>query len=264
MPFGEVAPAELDFLDELVGVAFGAPVMRLEPAPLPATAFAPLRAQYDADLLLDELYARLPDRCLRILGVTEVDLFVPGRTFVFGYAHLSDGMAVFSLGRLRETFYGREPDPVRLRMRVCRAVVHELGHTFGNPHCQDHCVMHSVTQVETLDALTPGFCHSCRARAEEALRVAPGSAAGRWARGMAHLRRRDLARAVEALEQAVRSAPREARYHHDLGTARLLAGDHEGARAALRRAVELGGDARHGRLEWVAAAAEGGDGDDDL
>jgi archaemetzincin len=263
LPFGQVAARELDFLDELVGVAFGAATLRLGGVGLPERAYAPERAQFDANVFLDELYARLPDRCLRVVGVTEVDLFVPGRTFVFGYAHLSDGVAMFSQARLRQTFYGQPSDAERLRMRVCRAVVHELGHTFGNTHCEGRCVMHAVSQVDTLDALAPSYCAGCRARVEEGLGIAPWSAIGRWQRGMTHLRRRSYVEAARAFEHAVGAAPLEPRYHHDLGTTRLLLGDHAGARAALRRAVELGGDghAQRWTVEPTPTAAEGG-GDD--
>jgi archaemetzincin len=262
LPFGAVAPEALHFLDELLPATLGAATLHLPPVALPEQALSAPRAQYDADVLLDELYARAPDRCLRILGVAEVDLYVTGRTFVFGYAHLSDGMAVFSLARLRESFYGRAPQLAPLHLRIGRAVLHEMGHTFGNPHCEESCVMHAVTQIETLDALPPGFCRSCQLRVEAGLRIEPWSALGRWQRGMAHLRRREFARAVEALEHAVRSAPREPRYLHDLGAARLALGDRAGARAALRRAVELGGPATASPLGWALAAAEGGDSDD--
>jgi archaemetzincin len=241
LPFGEVPADELRFLDELMGAAFGADTLVLDALETPRHAYSVSRAQYDADLLLDELFAKLPDRCMRIVGVTQADLYVSGRTFVFGYAHLSDGVSVYSSARFREEFYGRRRDLGRQRARVCRAVIHEMGHTFGNPHCTDpRCVMHPVTHIETLDALAPWYCESCHERVRGGLTVAPWSARGRWERGMALLRRREFARAAAMFEHAVRCAPNEPRYYNDLGIALLSAGDRQGARIAFQRAAELG------------------------
>jgi archaemetzincin len=240
-PFGEVAAEELRFVDELMGAAYGADTLVLAAVEAPRHAYSIARAQYDADLLLEELFARLPDRCLRIIGVTQADLYVTGRTFVFGYAHLTDGLALYSSARFREEFYGRRRDLGRHRARICRALIHELGHTFGNPHCHEaSCVMHAVTHIETLDALAPWYCDGCHARVRQSLAVAPWSARGRWERGMALLRRHDFTRAADWLEHAARCAPTEARFWNDLGVALLAAGDRERSRAAFRRAVELG------------------------
>lgn len=239
-PLGEVPFTELRALERILSGSFGAKAVVLAPVAMPREAYAPGRGQHDADLLLDQLFGRLPERCLRVVGVTEADLFIAGRTFVFGYAHLTDGMAIYSLARLRESFYGRPPDDDALARRTRRAVVHEVGHTFGASHCDDaRCVMHSVTHVETLDALVPEYCDHCRPRVESGLVTAPWSARGRWERGLAWLRRRVYVRAVEALEHAVSCAPLEPSYHHDLGVARLASGDRDGAHAAFSRATEL-------------------------
>ena len=241
LPFGEVPDDELRFIDELMGAAYGADTVLLRAVESPRHAYSMARAQYDADLLLDELFARLPDRCLRIVGVTQADLYVAGRTFVFGYAHLTDGVAMYSSARFREEFYGRRRDLGRHRARVCRALIHELGHTFGNPHCNElSCVMHPVTHVETLDALAPWYCDGCHARVRRSLALAPWSARGRWERGMALLRRREYARAAEWLGHAVTCAPSEPRFWNDLGVALLASGDRERSRDAFRRASELG------------------------
>ena len=223
-PLGDVAPVELQRITRVVARAFGAKTLALPPAPLDPAFLVRERKQYDADLLLDELFTRLPERSLRIVGVTESDLYVQGRTFVFGYAHLTDGMAVYSLNRLREEFYGRRGDDARVDARVRRALVHELGHTFGVPHCDDErCVMRVVSQIDSLDALPPRYCTPCKHRVSSGLAIAPWSAVGRFERGMAHFRRRQFPRAIAHLEHAVRCAPLDGRYRHALALAQLAA-----------------------------------------
>jgi len=240
-PFGDLSSEPLEHVRRLIARELGATTVVLPPRPVPRAAYSPERGQHDAELLLDALFDALPERCLRVLGVTEADLYITGRTFVFGYAHLSDGMALCSLARLRESYYGRAPDDLRLEARLRRAIVHELGHTFGVPHCEARCVMHSVTHVESLDALEADYCRLCRAKVERGIGIEPWSARGRRERGVAWLRRGQPRRAADLLESALRCTPLDPALHHELATARLAAGDRTGAKAALRRAFELYG-----------------------
>jgi archaemetzincin len=240
VPLGDVAPAELQRIERILDEDFAASAVVLPRVPLPEESYCRERQQYDADVLLETLFLHQPERCLRVIGVADADLFVRGRTFVFGYAHLTDGMAIYSVTRLRESFYGRDEDLSQLAERVRRAAVHELGHTFGSPHCGDGgCVMHPVSHVDTLDALSTAYCASCRERVARGLDTPPWSARGRWDRGLAFLRRRDFMRAAEWLTHAAQCAPLDASIHHDLGVALLGLGERSRARAALRRALQL-------------------------
>jgi archaemetzincin len=94
--------------------------------------------------------------------VTEVDLYVPVLTFVFGEAQLADGGAVVSVHRLRQEFYGLPADPELLRWRMLKEALHELGHTYGLRHCPDYtCVMSASNGVERIDLKSADFCAAC-------------------------------------------------------------------------------------------------------
>jgi archaemetzincin len=257
---GDVAASDLSFLEKVIATLLGARSVVLPPVPIPAVHFDPTRHQYDADRLLELLFSRLPDGALRIIGVLAADMFAAGRTFVFGYAHLRDGVGVYSVARLREEWYGRPADDVVLHARAYRAVAHELGHTFGNPHCESSgCVMRAVSHIESLDALGPSYCTGCLKRVRRGLTVAPSSAEGRFLRAGALLRRRYPARAVAAYREATRKAPLDARYQNDLGVALLTLADRDGARAAFRRAAELASDFPHPYYNLgILAREEGG------
>jgi archaemetzincin len=223
--FDEVERDEIRRLERILDETFGAPAVVLPAVPLPEGAFDPERRQFDADQLLDQLFARLPERCLRVVGVTAADLYIRGRTFVFGYAHLTDGMAIYSLARLREQFYGRAGDAARLDARVRRAAIHEFGHTFGVPHCTGpRCVMNTVTHVETLDALDVEYCETCHERVAEGLVTPPWSAHGRRARAFAFLRRRAYRQAVVELQHAVACSPLDPSLRQALDFALAAAG----------------------------------------
>jgi archaemetzincin len=245
-PLGTVPDTELEFVDDVIGALLGARTIRLPAIRVPDGLWDRNRAQYDADRLLDLLFERLPDRALRIVGVLDADMYASGRTFVFGYAHLRDGVAVYSVARLREQWYGRVADREKEHARSYRALAHELGHTFGNPHCEGPgCVMRAVSQVDSLDALGPGYCERCLRRVRRGLLIAPSSAEGQFLRGGALLRRRQVSRAIEAYRLATERGPLEPRYFNDLGVALLAAADREAARRSFRRATELSADFPH-------------------
>lgn len=142
--------------------------------PLPATvdeesldpqfAWSERRGQYYSTLLLQSLSLRGQEG-ERVLGVTNVDLYVPVLTFVFGEAQLGGPSAVVSTYRLREETYGLPPDPIRLRERLLKEAMHEIGHTYGLRHCHEwNCVMASSHVVEMIDVKTAELCPQCKAR----------------------------------------------------------------------------------------------------
>jgi archaemetzincin len=154
-----VGPQPLDRLDALAaGLARVLGVScSVEPVPFdPGFAWSPERAQYYSTRIL----AALPETTL---GVSAHDLFVPILTFVFGEAQLRGSRALVSTYRLREEFYGDAADESKLRDRLLKEALHELGHNFGLRHCDDwRCVMASSHSVETLDLKVPAYCPQCR------------------------------------------------------------------------------------------------------
>lgn len=98
----------------------------------------------------------------RILGVTEVDLYVPRLNFVFGEAKCPGKTAIISLFRLKPEFYGH-PANLELFMNRCvKEAVHEIGHTLSLRHCQNpHCVMFFSNSILDTDRKEKTFCEKC-------------------------------------------------------------------------------------------------------
>ena len=91
-----------------------------------------------------------------------VDLYVPVLTYVFGEAQLDGKAAVVSTHRLRDELYGLPQNPQKLRERLEKEAVHELGHTFGLIHCpKPNCVMYTSTYAEEIDFKPMNFCETC-------------------------------------------------------------------------------------------------------
>jgi archaemetzincin len=117
------------------------------------------RQQHHSTAILRWLRAHRPPDAMKVLGVTDVDLFIPVLTFVYGEAQLSGSCAVVSTARL-----GRLPDRTDgpLASRLVKECIHELGHTFGLVHCgSPSCVMSRSTNLAAVDGKQASFCRDC-------------------------------------------------------------------------------------------------------
>lgn len=126
-------------------------------------AFDPNRVQYNSSLILRQLIMKPPPDAEKILGVLDVDLFIPILTFVFGEAQLKGIGAVVSAHRLHGQFYGLPENREVTTERLLKEAVHELGHTFGLIHCpQPECVMNASTYAENIDQKSAELCFLCQ------------------------------------------------------------------------------------------------------
>ncbi len=139
----------------------------------PVDAFDPRRQQHSSTRILQWLIERRPQDAQKVLALTDVDLFIPILTFVFGEAQLEGAAAVVSTARLR-TNHGTSNMRL-LTTRLAKECVHELGHTFGLIHCgRPGCVMTRSVSVLDVDAKTVSFCDDCWARFQELEREGRG------------------------------------------------------------------------------------------
>lgn len=171
LPIGEVNRKVLGAVRDGLSEAFpSVPCLVADKAILvPQSAYVASRRQYLSTEILGiisnfakEAEAASRERC-HVLGVTDVDLYVPGLNFVFGEARCPGNAAVISLHRLRPEFYGVPPDETVFRERAVKEAVHELGHTFGLRHCSNPtCVMHFSLHIGMTDLKQAEFCDRCQ------------------------------------------------------------------------------------------------------
>ena len=131
--------------------------------PVPQDAYNASRHQYHSSSIL----ARIQDyveksEADRVLGVTEVDLYVPRLNFVFGEAQCPGRTAIISLFRLKPEFYGRSPNRNLFVERSVKEAVHEVGHTLGLVHCSNSaCIMFFSNSIFDTDRKKLAFCERC-------------------------------------------------------------------------------------------------------
>jgi archaemetzincin len=166
---GDVTVDVLAAVEDAVTGRLGLRVSRWPGLVDPTEAWDPVRGQYSSIAMMRLALAAAPPGALRLLLVTEVDLFVPVLSFVFGQAQIDGIVAVMATARLRQSFYGLPGDERLEVMRSRIEALHELGHTFGLTHCTERaCAMSLATTVQHVDLKTDGYCAGCDALVTEA------------------------------------------------------------------------------------------------
>lgn len=134
--------ADLAFIERALLAFYDIATVRLAEATLPESAFYPPRGRYRAERLLDFLGPKLPPDGHRILGLTGVDISTTKGSYVdwgvMGLANIEGTACVLSSFRCRRGAKNAE----HALVRFAKTAVHELGHTFGLPHCPTRgCLM---------------------------------------------------------------------------------------------------------------------------
>jgi archaemetzincin len=170
VPLGVGGDAVVRIIAANIQALFHLPVDLLPDLTGPDYALNGRRQQYNALLILKRL-AESRRAHHRLLGVVNVDLFIPVLTHVFGEAQLGGRAAVVSLYRLREQQDGGRVHLDALYERAAKVAVHELAHTFALAHCeQPECIMRASYGLGDLDGTPLFFCDYCGAFLAEAYR----------------------------------------------------------------------------------------------
>lgn len=159
-----LAPVDKDAVEtarRAIAARFRVAVDVLPTKPLPREAYYAPRDRYRADRLLDWLEANTDRRYAKVVAITARDISTTSRGVydwgVFGLGGIDRRPCVLSTFRL-----GRGVSRERVRVRLGRVAVHEVGHTFGLDHCpRANCTMQDAGgSINTVDRET-GFCPAC-------------------------------------------------------------------------------------------------------
>ncbi|MGQ9664606.1 MAG: archaemetzincin family Zn-dependent metalloprotease [bacterium] len=153
----------LDFSELISGVLqkeFKEPILCAGEFKAPRHCFNPLRNQYDASLLIDQIKKIFNKECDRHLLIVDIDLYSPRFNFIFGLAEPHECAAIVSVYRLAENGLTQE--------RLAKEVIHEVGHLMGLSHCKNPtCVMYFSHTVDDTDRKDMKLCPECRRKIEK-------------------------------------------------------------------------------------------------
>lgn len=137
---------------------------------VPEETFNKTRQQYSSNSILSRIrnYAKKDITIDKILGIADIDIFVPNLNFVFGEAEYPGKAALISLWRLKPEFYEQPSNNELLIERSTKEAVHELGHTLGLKHCSNpFCVMYFSNSIFETDRKQSLFCSKCHFKVEK-------------------------------------------------------------------------------------------------
>ena len=159
---GDVPEIALKVIAAHITGYYKLPVQILPPLGHPDYAFDERRFQYDVGIILKAFESIKFKDHDKVIGVLNLDLFVPIFTYVFSEAKQGGKFALISLFRLGKNPDG-SPSPSSLIFeRAAKVALHELGHLFNLLHCQEKkCLMNFSGGVEDLDNTPIYLCRYC-------------------------------------------------------------------------------------------------------
>jgi len=120
------------------------------------------RDQYHSTAILEKLASTSPSQAIKVVAITNKDLFIPILTHVYGEAQLAGKACIVSTFRLHEGLSVANIEK-EFENRVVKEVLHELGHTFNLRHCDDKsCIMHYCRSIKDVDRKTDQLCRYCK------------------------------------------------------------------------------------------------------
>ena len=173
VPFGSVSRELTRKLAAVIQAEFKLPVAmpREGLAIPPGSKWA--GGQYNADTFLNALeeYARKNSDALRVVGVTDCDLGLPGRGYFFS-PWRAGGPVVVSARRMKASDYAITCS------RAATQAVHALGYSLFLPPCdKPDCPLADVFVVDDLDGRKPRACDVCAQRIAHAVNAERGLSA---------------------------------------------------------------------------------------
>ncbi|MCX6294997.1 MAG: Zn-dependent protease [Bacteroidetes bacterium] len=165
VPFSGVDASYATLLKSEIEIFYTCDITILPGQNLPDFAYYKPRNRYKADSLLKFLNMKRPKEYNLILGITNKDISTKDETHedwgIFGLGFLGGPSCVVSDFRLKKS----AKDINQLHERLIKVVLHELGHTFGLPHCsaEKSCLMEDADgTIKSVDREEKHLCESCK------------------------------------------------------------------------------------------------------
>ena len=129
-------------------------------------AYNKKRNQYSASKILVFAKKFVPQDADVLFLVVDKDLYEEGYNYIFGQS--AGNVCIVSIYRFKPcTKIDTEKEKFLLKERTVKTIIHELGHSFGLPHCSNpSCVMFFSNWVGDTDRKSKCFCEKCEKKLE--------------------------------------------------------------------------------------------------
>jgi archaemetzincin len=172
VPLGEVCELTVKSIAAHILGYFQLDALVLPPMEHPMYAYNERRHQYDAGAIITAMESLSFPQCDKIIGVMDLDLYIPIFVHVLGEARQGGGAALVSIYRLKPSSSPSQ-EGLNLQMeRAAKVALHELGHLYDLHHCMDSlCLMHFSGGLEDLDQTPLYLCRYCSLYLRDALAI---------------------------------------------------------------------------------------------
>ncbi len=172
-PIGNVPAEEIEILKEALDSVYNTRIITLEQTPAPEPAFVNIKTpRYRADKLIAWLKQNKPDTLDYIIGLTGYDISIT-KSDIWGRVKEPksryEDFGIFGLGykpgkSCVVSYFRLGSDAHKLKDRLAKIAVHEIGHNLGLDHCKNkRCVMtDAVEKITTIDNAEMKLCSKCR------------------------------------------------------------------------------------------------------
>ena len=114
-------------------------------------------------MVLKYLSENIPEDTYKTLAITDLDLYSPIFSCLYGEAQLGGKCALVSIFRMRQEYYNLRPDRELFLARCEKEAIHEMAHTMGLLHCNDiNCIMFPSASIIDTDVKSNSFCPVCQ------------------------------------------------------------------------------------------------------
>jgi len=172
VPLGEVCELTVKSIAANILGYLHLDTLILPPMEHPMYAYNERRHQYDAGAMITAMESLSFPQCDKIVGVVDLDLFIPIFAHVFGEARQGGRAALVSISRLKPPSLTSQ-EALNLQMeRAAKVALHELCHLYDLHHCMEGlCLMHFSGGLEDLDQTPLYLCRYCSLYLRDALSV---------------------------------------------------------------------------------------------
>ncbi len=161
IPIGDVPDMAPKVIAANILAFLNFPAKILPRVEVPENAYDKKRLQYNAAALIKSIATAGFESFHKLIGVCDLDIFIPIFTHVFGEAMQGGNCAVVSLFRLQKKHLFHTPNSHTYE-RLAKVALHEAGHLFHMIHCEDElCLMHYSADIDNLDDIQMRFCRYC-------------------------------------------------------------------------------------------------------